>query len=1578
MACRFTWAAAALLCVAADTGVEESRALDFLSWLDAIPAAQRAASLTWLGPEFGYGVVTDEAHGALDDGSLLVQLPLDAVVSRQSLKSPPEGSAPVDPRVSKLWTQLQSDEDLVALWLMRARAVGALRASGLEPAPAGGNASGRSCLALGDAAEWWPYIAVLPRTVSIPATWPVGAAGLALLQDGRAAQIASAGRSKLLDRYSRLIPAIKDLFSDFNAARMASAMTAYAALELNMSVSAAVEAGWGRLRTNADREARVHPTPLPGPGTPAYETLELSAASNHLPGLGASHDSLVSFLWAATLVDSRALTIRGEKFLVPFADMLNFSPAPHAKDRKPDGGAAYLAYHQLDKSRHLFRVLSDRPTPVGEQVYEDYGDSETGLYLQHHGMVPAVLQTTLAPFHRPSVPDTMVAKGPVPPAPETNWTVITVNRVDSFAANPFDCLHIAMPQWIKGEKGSPNEARRSIAKALGLSPTIANSWCIRPPPSYIAQLGSVLEVKHNLTGPDPIPWGMHRWLALASIDDERLIEPECERVLASIEAAKPRTGELDAAAAVSSSSSKKAAGNIEAEADACLQLGAAETEHLLHIGRIAFANLTYGNGEKGMDDVDRQASSVSSPADPKSFGATVADDLFLTGHEAFRPKTAAGRVARVLRRFLSKYPTKLGEDLGLLSSLETSQRARAAGLPRTAIASLATTAARGLGAQGRVRYLFIRTFGKESGKAMLMSNPGSKEGSAFDAADREDKGDVPADVSLEVSRLALLYRASRKWMMADLQAWLEEFEGQQLRKARETVSEKRVETPPAPPAPSPPVEAPPAPAVLEEHALVPLSTPGASVDPSLPPAIAIGLVVLPPRDAACYFTEDDLSAAAAACERFNSWFASLSPAINSVRAIPVGGGMRLGVVTTTDVHPEAVYLAAPVDAVLDADLARRDRALGPVLAGLRKKFPKGNDFHELLLLLLLEHGVRHAADTAAGLSGGVGGTPSSIFGPYMELLPDEDHMPFPLFYTPHEAGALLGSVQLRVLLEYRAAVRGKYAAVKTAVLDAYPRTFAPASAFSLGRYRWGTAILDSRSIWWGGARHLVPLLDLINCAEGPRAARVHATRLDPRGEHAVTRADRAYAAGEQVWENYGQPNWIYYLYHGFVLEANAHECVGMEFGLPPSTVGSVEAELIHRRSNARRKNSISPEAAAGSPSPMEAAADGVVWARIAELLAPPKATPGEPAAATSAPWRSDASWTLPGAAATLTRSRERYAQEAAAAAVGEGRAAADLRNAAWLSNYAYADEDDPFAADGGIPEGEEEGRIARADMDLWGAARLVRARSAFGRSAVFTVQCVKPSVLAAGESKAAAVGANGEASGSSGGRDRNSPLFEAHSDTEDALEWLSAGWGVDRQGALLLLRAHARSALAGYPTRVPADARRLLADAAAQLVLGLAGEEESTASARAILTAVYGNARGYDDAATGVRVTVKGGLPGKDDEALLPGPFPLGRFSFAHWQSEVLAQASESSYKGEGQLARARAALLPARDRASIRFLLSEKLQLLALTGWDPIGRGRGRYHPELGWCGAGKRKGSAGADSGRPCLGGGSAVADA
>ena len=122
-------------------------------------------------------------------------------------------------------------------------------------------------------------------------------------------------------------------------------------------------------------------------------------------------------------------------------------------------------------------------------------------------------------------------------------------------------------------------------------------------------------------------------------------------------------------------------------------------------------------------------------------------------------------------------------------------------------------------------------------------------------------------------------------------------------------------------------------------------------------------------------------------------------------------------------------------------------------------------------------------------------------------------------------------------------MKAKYQRVKKFVLDRFPAF--PARAYSEQAYTWAHAILDSRAIWWNGQRHLVPMLDFVNCGEGPNPQRVHSTFLDAAyGSDAVTLADRDFPQGSHVLENYGQPNGIYFLYHGFTLgAANHHDCV---------------------------------------------------------------------------------------------------------------------------------------------------------------------------------------------------------------------------------------------------------------------------------------------------------------------------------------------------------------------------------------------------------------------------------------------------
>ena len=96
--------------------------------------------------------------------------------------------------------------------------------------------------------------------------------------------------------------------------------------------------------------------------------------------------ALGMFLWAGSVVGSRAMTIRGNKYLVPVADFHNH--LPHPEQRDGSNGERFLAFHSLHQDR--FVVKADRPAIAGEQAFEDYGDSDPIMFFVHHGFVAPV------------------------------------------------------------------------------------------------------------------------------------------------------------------------------------------------------------------------------------------------------------------------------------------------------------------------------------------------------------------------------------------------------------------------------------------------------------------------------------------------------------------------------------------------------------------------------------------------------------------------------------------------------------------------------------------------------------------------------------------------------------------------------------------------------------------------------------------------------------------------------------------------------------------------------------------------------------------------------------------------------------------------------------------------------------------------------------------------------------------------------------------------------------------------------------------------------------------------------------
>ena len=88
------------------------------------------------------------------------------------------------------------------------------------------------------------------------------------------------------------------------------------------------------------------------------------------------------------------------------------------------------------------------------------------------------------------------------------------------------------------------------------------------------------------------------------------------------------------------------------------------------------------------------------------------------------------------------------------------------------------------------------------------------------------------------------------------------------------------------------------------------------------------------------------------------------------------------------------------------------------------------------------------------------------------------------------------------------------------------------------------------------------MLDLINCGEGineyGEVTRAHQT--DFVDNLAVTRANKSYKKGEQVFENYAQPNYIYWAYHGFALDENSHDCAIIQMTINTEITATMSAE----------------------------------------------------------------------------------------------------------------------------------------------------------------------------------------------------------------------------------------------------------------------------------------------------------------------------------------------------------------------------------------------------------------------------------
>jgi len=276
--------------------------------------------------------------------------------------------------------------------------------------------------------------------------------------------------------------------------------------------------------------------------------------------------------------------------------------------------------------------------------------------------------------------------------------------------------------------------------------------------------------------------------------------------------------------------------------------------------------------------------------------------------------------------------------------------------------------------------------------------------------------------------------------------------------------------------------------------------------------------------------EDDLSLEDKT-DRLNHWVSSQGFPLVKIKAVPIPG-IRVGTIATETILIESPYLIVPDHVVMNLETSVNSNVF-PYLHHLSEVLQRHDSFHQLLVFLMFENFVMG---------------PKSFWWPYLSLLPSSQEMYPPVYYSQVQLQVLERHPITTKIIKYREGIEKKFSVVKKFLLDHLGDSMLPFGVFTYENYLWAHAILDSRAIWWNGQRHLVPLLDLVNC-DGAISSRAHSTLDMPALGGAVTNANKDYKVGEQVFENYGQPNHVYFMWHGFSLEHNEFDCIMLSLEL---------------------------------------------------------------------------------------------------------------------------------------------------------------------------------------------------------------------------------------------------------------------------------------------------------------------------------------------------------------------------------------------------------------------------------------------
>jgi hypothetical protein len=163
---------------------------------------------------------------------------------------------------------------------------------------------------------------------------------------------------------------------------------------------------------------------------------------------------------------------------------------------------------------------------------------------------------------------------------------------------------------------------------------------------------------------------------------------------------------------------------------------------------------------------------------------------------------------------------------------------------------------------------------------------------------------------------------------------------------------------------------------------------------------------------------------------------------------------------------------------------------------------------------------------------------TSFYAPYWKLMPEK--LDVPLHFSEEQVlflrqfttiGDRVAALQRRVRMQFEA--------LKTTLFALHPHVF-PDNVFTLAKFQHAMSIVMTRWVWWDNEPHFAPMIDFANCRELPGRKRVHHTARV--GQFTETRAQAEFRLGEEIFEDYGETNSFYFLFHGFVTTPNHHDC----------------------------------------------------------------------------------------------------------------------------------------------------------------------------------------------------------------------------------------------------------------------------------------------------------------------------------------------------------------------------------------------------------------------------------------------------